>query len=101
MSIAAEFKPRGIVRGGTLFLEARAALAMVARAHDLAVPILGVDGFWVTEHTTQPDMGHSVDLGGGESSWRAARAFIQSRADMGLMFEVVADEDTADLLDAD
>jgi hypothetical protein len=48
MSIAAEFASRGIVRGGILILDAHEALAMVARAREVAVPILGVDGFWIT-----------------------------------------------------
>lgn len=100
MSIAAEFAPRGIVRGGTLILDADEALSMIARARDLAVPILGIDGFWITEQTTQPDMGHSIDLGGGASSWAAAAEFVQQRAETGLMFEVVADEDTGDIREA-
>lgn len=101
MSIAAEFKSRGIVRGGILILGPHEALAMVARAHEQGVPILGVDGFWITEQTTQPDMEHILDLGHVQSSWREAEEFIRSRADTGLMFEVVADEDTADLRDVD
>lgn len=96
-SIAAEFKSRGVVRGGTLILDPHEALALVARARELNVPVLGVDGFWITEQTTQPDMGHSIDLGGGESSWTRAEAFLRQRAGSGLMFEVVVDEDTSDL----
>jgi hypothetical protein len=101
MSIAAEFKSRGIVRGGILILGPHEALAMVARAREQSVPVLGVDGFWITEQTTQPDMEHSIDLGGAQSSWRRAEEFIRTRADSDLMFEVVADEDTADLWDVD
>jgi hypothetical protein len=97
MSIAAEFASRGIVRGGILILDAHEALAMIARAREVAVPILGVDGFWITEQTTQPDMGHSIELGEGASSWTAAEEFVQQRAQTGLMFEVVADEDTGDI----
>lgn len=99
MSIAGEFKTRGIVRGGTLILASEDALAMVGRARELDVRILGVDGFWITEHTTQPDMGHSIDLGGEPSSWAAAEEFIRSRAGLGLSFEVVADEAVPDLSD--
>jgi hypothetical protein len=54
-------------------------------------------GFWITEQTTQPDMGHSIELGEGASSWTAAEEFVQQRAQTGLMFEVVADEDTGDI----
>lgn len=98
MSIARQFIGRGIVRGGTLMLAAESALEMIERARESGVQILGIDGFWVTETTTRPDMGHSVDLGsGGLESWDAAATFIQERAGLGLMFEVVADEETADV----
>lgn len=64
-------------------------------------PILGVDGLWITETTTRPDLGQTLDLGtGGAASWAEADAFIRHRADLGLSFEVVADEDTSDLSDA-
>lgn len=97
MSIAAEFASRGILRGGILLLDADQALAMIGRARELAVPVLGIDGFWITEDATQPDIGHSIDLGGGASSWAEAVAFVNERAETGLMFEVVADEDTNDI----
>jgi hypothetical protein len=101
MSIAREFVHRGTLRGGVLVLEASDALAMVERAESLGVPILGVDGFWITETTTQPDMEHSIDLSStaGHGKWHEAAEFIRGRADLGLMFEVVADEDTADVRD--
>jgi hypothetical protein len=99
MSVAREFKDRGILRG-VLVLEPAAALEMVARAEERGVPLLGVDGFWITDSTTQPDMGHSIDLAGRPSAWAGAAQFIRDRASLGLMFEIVADEDTSDLSDS-
>ena len=78
------------MRGGTLILTASDALAMVTRARQLGVPIYGVDGFWITDDTTRPDLGHSIDLGSGVgTSWDEAADFISQRSDLGLMFEVV------------
>jgi hypothetical protein len=98
MSIAREFINRGTLRGGVLLLEPSDALAMIERAEQLGVPVLGIDGFRMTETTTQPDMEHSIDLSStGHGAWHEAGEFISARADRGLMFEVVADEDTSDL----
>ena len=81
------------MRGGTLILPPADALAMVERARELGVPVLGVDGFWITDETTQPDLGHTIDLGRGTgTSWDEAARFIAERSDLGLMFEVVDDE---------
>lgn len=66
---------------------------MVERARELSVRILGVDGFWLSERTTQPDMEHSLDVSGDpDYGWDQAAAFLQDRADTGLMVEVVDDE---------
>jgi hypothetical protein len=101
MSVAGEFRDRGVLRGGVLILAPATALEMIARTEELGVPVLGVDGFWITESTTQPDLGHSIDLGSGRpASWVDAAQFVRDRASLGLMFEVVADEDTSDLRDS-
>ncbi len=83
--------------GRTLILDPPVAREMIARAEQLGVGILGIDGFWITETTTQPDMGYSIDLGLG-GNWSEAAAFVRARADLGLMFEIVTDEDTRDLV---
>ena len=100
MSVAREFRGQGIVRGRRLLLAPAEAIAMISRAQELGVQILGVESLRVTESTTQPDMSHILDLGaGGPTSWSEATEFIRERAQMGLLFDVVADEDTADLLE--
>jgi hypothetical protein len=91
VTLRSEFEQRGIVRGGTLILPPADALAMVKRARELGVPVLGVDGFWITDDTTQPDLGHTIDLGSG-TNWDEASRFIAERSHLGLMFEVVEDE---------
>jgi hypothetical protein len=69
------------------------AIAMVERARELDVRVLGVDGFWITDDTTQPDLEHMLDTGGNPAGgWDEAARFIAERADLGIMFEVVEDE---------
>lgn len=65
---------------------------MVDRSRELGVGVLGVDGFWITDDTTQPDLGHSVDLGSGRGRWDEAATLIRERATLGLMFEVIVDD---------
>jgi hypothetical protein len=93
MTLRGEFAHRGILRGGTLIMCPPDAIAMVERARELNVPVLGVDGFWITDETTQPDLEHTLDTGGNPADgWDEAAQFIAERADLGLMFEVVEDE---------
>jgi hypothetical protein len=94
MSVEDEFRSRGLARGGVLLLQPRDALEMVGRAREARVVVLGVDGFWITDDTTQPDLEHSIDLGADESSWEAAARFIDERLESGLRFEVVLDEES-------
>jgi hypothetical protein len=69
------------------------AIAMVERARQLNVRILSVEAFWFTDETTQPDLEHTLDLGGDPArGWEEAARFIAERAALGLMFEVVEDE---------
>lgn len=95
MTIEAEFRSQGMLRGGILMLDASGAMAMVQRAHDLGVAVLGLDGFWITEDTTQPDIGHTIDLSDRPEPWSDAIRFIEERMSSGLKFEVVLDEDDA------
>jgi hypothetical protein len=93
MTLRDEFSRRGILRGGTLIMSTADALAMIERARELHVRVLGVDGFWITEDSTRPDLGHTLDASGDpEMGWDEAARFIAERAHLGLMFEIVEDE---------
>jgi hypothetical protein len=102
MSVTREFRDLGTVRGGELFLGPAQAVAMIKRAREVGVRILGVDGFWITPPTIKPDLGHILDLSSlgsdSPSSWAEATQFISERADLGLSFVVATDEDTSDTL---
>ncbi len=92
------FRDKGITRGKTTRFLADDALAVVRECRKRRVLISGVDGFFLTEHTTQPSMENSVDLSDIESfhnpvdCWTRAERFIQINADKGLYFEIVMDD---------
>jgi hypothetical protein len=93
MTIRDEFEAPGVGRGRTLILRPADAQALIERARSLDIAVLGVDGFWLTETTTQPDLANSVDLSADpSSSWESALAFVAERSETGLMFEVVLDD---------
>jgi hypothetical protein len=86
------FTPRGIMRGGTLLLQPAEAIELIetARARDRRV--LGVESFTVTDNATVPLGEHILDLSnarGTFDSWAAARRFVEERAHLGFVFEVV------------
>jgi hypothetical protein len=76
-------------RGGTLFLDPRAALELVGMARRRGVRVLGIDTFVLTDTETRPLLDHIADYSSATSSWDAAEAFIRGRATHGFMFEVV------------
>lgn len=93
--IEQEFLAKATVRGGILLLKLGDALAMVQRCRELGVRVLGVDGFRLTERTTQPIMEHSIDtsgLRGDLDAWTRVERFLSTRAEDDLCFEVVIPE---------
>ncbi|MCA9257281.1 MAG: hypothetical protein KDA33_16660 [Phycisphaerales bacterium] len=91
-----EFRERGTYRGRTLKFRPADAIAFVRRCREKKVIVFGVDGFYLTATTTQPDMNESIDLSlppyRGQDCWKLAEEFIGERQDSDLFFEVVADE---------
>jgi len=71
---------------------------MVRRCRERGIEILGIDGFILTDTTTQPTMEHSIDLSGSRrpaavaDGWEKAERFIAERATTALFFEVVVRE---------
>ena len=93
-----EFASRGVSHtGGLLLLRAPDAIALVNRAAEEGVPILGVDGFFVTATTTEAPVEHIVDFSSavaeGHGCWQDAETFIQQRATTGLVFELTLGDD--------
>jgi len=88
-------KRRAVERNGILLLRPRDALEIVRQARNNGIPVLGLDGFHLSEAGIQPDLGHSVDFSLSadtqRESWRHAEAFIEARMGQDLYFEVVLD----------
>jgi hypothetical protein len=94
--IEAEFASRAIVRGGLYLLRPLNAVQFVHRCREESIEILGIDGFKITETTTQPLMEQSVDFSSsnslspvGTNTWDQAIAFLIERKELDLFFEVV------------
>lgn len=82
--------------GGLLLLAPADALALVRRAEQEGLPILGVDGIFLTPRGAVSPIEHIADFSGavveGGGSWRCAVEFIEERRDHGLVFEVTLGE---------
>jgi len=93
-----EFADRAVPgHGGLLLLRPEDALALVSRAAEEGVPILGVDGFLLTESSTESPLEHLADFSSrvadGHGCWQEADAFIQARRNLGLVFELTLGDD--------
>ena len=93
-----EFAGRGVLHaGGLLLLGSDDALALVARAAEERVPVLGIDGMFVAPTGTESPVEHIADysaaVAAGDGCWQQAAAFIRARASLGLIFEVTLGDD--------
>jgi len=74
------------------------AIKVVGRCRERGVRILGIDAFILTNKTTQPDMGQSLDPsilnghGGSPDCWETGIKFLKERSSADLFFEIVIDE---------
>ena len=84
-------------RGGLLLLPSPDAIALVRRAADEGVPILGVHGFRVAGHAVDSPPGPRVDysprVADGYGCWADAEAFIASQGGDGLAFGLTLGDD--------
>ena len=97
--LEAEFVGRCVPYSGNLLLLcADDAMALVRRAASVRVPILGVDGLFVSARSTTSPLEHIADFSSavakGDGCWGDAESFITSRRQLGLSFEVVLGDRT-------
>jgi len=82
--------------GKVPFFEPEIAIQIIRECKKENIRILGLDAVRMINSMTQPFMEHSVDYSDKKEAWDDAIAYIQSRTDLGLLFEVVCgDESTA------
>jgi hypothetical protein len=75
-------------------LEPLIALQVIEDCRGKKIRVLGIDGLKVTPSSTQPFSEHSVDYSDKKEAWDDAIAFVKSRADLGLLFEVVGNDES-------
>ena len=97
--LESEFRARSMPSSGNnlLLLEPSDAIALVRRAADEGVPILGIDGFLVTSASTKSPVEHLADfskaIAKGHGCWQQAEDFIRERTTIGLVFELTLGDD--------
>ena len=88
------FLSKAINRAGIFLYSKRDALEFVEECRKQGVPVLGIDGFFLTGSTTQPSMDNSIDFSTkslGEATFDKAVQFLKQRGD-DLHFEIVCAE---------
>lgn len=98
-----EFAARGVpCSGGLLLLRPSDALALVRRASEEGVPILGVDGFQLTAKGTEAPLDHIADFSSDvtvdDGCWDAAEAFLRGRGNLGMLFELALGNDPMEVV---
>jgi hypothetical protein len=97
MRIQEEFRARAIIRCGTLLLKPADAIEMVRRCRERGIEVSGIDGFRLTETTTQPLLDEILDLQTEDDKyrhrcWEEAERFLRERMQTDLYFEVAYDD---------
>jgi len=95
--LEAQFAERGMPHsGGLLVLAPDDAIELVRAAERERIPILGVDGFFISPTEAVSPLVHLADFSAaaatGRGNWRDAEGFITSRRSLGLTFEVTLGE---------
>lgn len=87
-----ELYEKAILRGNLIFFHPNEAILLIKKCEDQNRRILGIDAFRITENTTQPVSEHSIDFSGiNDGNWKSSIKFIEERATIGLVFEIVID----------
>ncbi|GGI98345.1 colicin E5-related ribonuclease [Paenibacillus hunanensis] len=86
-------QPGTVKRGDTMYYNAEEALKLISKLKNSKSVIYGIDSVKIGANQTQPYMEHSIDFKNSKSNWDAASAFIESKANLGLMFDIVSDEE--------
>lgn len=89
------FKNRAIQRGGIKLYSKYDAMSFVEECYKQSVYILGIDGFYITDETTEPSIENSVDFTvlslKKENIFEIAKEFLDKK-DESLFFEIIYEE---------
>jgi len=91
--LAKKYLETAVERGGLILFPPESALGVVQKCSELAIPVLGIDGFNITVNTTQPDLENSIDCSAFEEDTTYVKTieFLNSRIDSNLYFEIICD----------
>jgi hypothetical protein len=88
-SLLSQFRQHALHRLGTDYFCRRTALDIVARCEEMKLPILGIDGYFLTDTTTHQPIEWILDLSKSPLDYDAARGFIAAGAHLPLFYEFV------------
>jgi hypothetical protein len=93
------FTDRRVAVGTLALFKSQDALDFIARAHELRVPIIGVDGFVQRTHNGLTPLTDIADYLGaaelGNGCWAEAADFVSAHTEPSTFFEIVTGEDLA------
>ena len=86
------FIKKGIRRGGIILYSKKDALEFIKECSKYEVEVLGIDGFFITNTTTQPCLEDSVDFSTSSFAnvYEKAIEFLENRKS-DLYFEIVCE----------
>ena len=93
-AIVAEFRAFGAGRARDKFC-ARTAFDIVDRCERAAIGILGIEGFYLTDSMTIPQLDCILDLSAGTKAYDTARNFLREGEGLPLFYEFILDDDDA------
>jgi len=90
-AIVAEFWAFGAGRQRDKFC-ARTAFDIIDRCEQAGIGILGIEGFYMTDTMTMPQLDAILDLSAGMKAYDAARAFLRKGEGLPLFYEFTLDD---------
>ena len=74
---------------------ARTAFDIVDRCEQAGIGILGIEGFYLTDTMTMPQLDHILDLSGDPRAYGTARDFLREGEGLPLYYEFTLDDGDA------
>lgn len=89
------FKDKVLQRGGINLYSKYDALKFIEECEKEAFSILGIDGFYITDDTTEPSIENSIDFSvlslNNENVFSIAKEFLDKQQE-NLFFEIIYEE---------
>ena len=93
-AIVGEFRAFAAGRNRDKFC-ARTAFDIIDRCERAGIGILGIEGFYLTDSMTLPQMNHILDISVGSKAYNDARAYLREGEGLPLFYEFTLDDGDA------